>query len=93
MWEDGGSNPASYPIGNVWGGESWHEDIVPKEYDEMNGPTWCFETTMPHAVFSMYDTQGGDREFYCRGIVLDLDEVWPRMNYTATVMEQGGIER
>jgi len=32
---------------------------------------------MPHASFSIFDEEDGEREHYCVGIVLDLDEVWP----------------
>ena len=75
-----------------WGGECGCTEMDAAKYAELGKPTWCFETNMPHSVFRMYDTCGGDREFFCLGIVLDLDEAFPRRNYTQLVMEQGGWE-
>ncbi len=74
-----------------WGGECGHETMDAAKYAELGKPTWCFETSLPHAIFAMYDTYGDDKEYFCRGIVLDLDEIFSR-NYTAIVMEQGGHE-
>ena len=47
-----------------------------EEYALLGRPTWCYKTTMPHAVFSVYETVDDEQDYYCRGIVIDLDEVW-----------------
>ena len=74
-----------------WGGESGNKTMDAAKYAELGKPTWCFETEMPHSVFSMYDTYGGDREYFCRGLVIDLDQ-WFSLNYTALMMNSGGWE-
>ena len=71
-----------------WGGESGNKTMDAAKYAELGKPTWCFETEMPHACFDMFDTYGDDREFFCRGIVIDLDE-WFSLNYTQIVMNGG----
>jgi len=71
-----------------FGGETMDQ----AKYAVLGKPTWCFETTMPHAVFKMYETEGNEREYFCRGIVIDLGDVWPQRNYAQIVMEQGGHE-
>lgn len=78
-----------------WGGDLYGSgDVALDEdvYAVLDKPTWCFETNMPVTAFSMYDTYEGDREHFCRGIVLDLDQWFPARNYTQTVMCQGGCE-
>jgi hypothetical protein len=73
-----------------WCGEHNNETMDEAKYAAIGEPTWCYETTMPHAVFKMFHSEGyGGREYYCRGIVIDLDEVWPRRTYAQIVMEQG----
>ena len=71
-----------------WGGESGNETMDAAKYAELGKPTWCFETEMAHSTFDMFDTYGEDREFFCRGIVIDLDE-WFSLNYTQIVMNGG----
>lgn len=75
-----------------WGGECGTTEMDAAKYAELGKPTWCFETNMPHSTFRMFDTCGGDKEYFCRGIVIDLDEAFPSRNYTQIVMEQGGWE-
>ena len=75
-----------------WDGECGRKTLSPEEYAALGKPTWCFKTTLPHAVFSMYDTEGDDRDFFCRGMVIDLDEVFPPLNYTSMMMNEGGWE-
>lgn len=70
-----------------WGGESGNETMDAAKYAELGKPTWCFETEMPHSTFDMFDTYGNEREYFCRGIVIDLDE-WFSLNYTQMVMCQ-----
>lgn len=74
-----------------WGGECGDETMDAAKYAALGKPSWCFETGLPHAVFSMYDTYEDDREYFCRGIVIDLDEIFP-VNYTTMMMNQGGCE-
>jgi len=69
-----------------WCGECGNETIDAAEYAAIGKPTWCFRTTMPHAVFSMYDTYENDREYFCRGIVVDLNEIWSPRSYESQVM-------
>lgn len=69
-----------------WGGESGRETMNPEKYAVFGKPTWCFETTMPHSTFDIFDTDGNDREYFCRGVVLDLSEVFPSRSYEQMVM-------
>ena len=71
-----------------WGGESGNKTMDAEKYAELGKPTWCFETEMPHSTFDIFDTYGDDREYFCRGIVIDLDE-WFSLNYTQIVMNGG----
>lgn len=72
-------------INIFWGGESGRETMEPEKYAALGEPTWCFETTMPYAGFSIFDTDGVDREFFCRGIVIDLSTVFPSRSYEQMV--------
>jgi hypothetical protein len=38
---------------------------------EKNGPSWTFETKVPHATFDIME----DDEVFCRGIVIDMKDV------------------
>ena len=63
-----------------WEGKCKNEPMDKKKYAELGKPTWCYETDMPHATFSMYETEDDERSYYCRGIVIDLDEVFGTEN-------------
>jgi hypothetical protein len=39
--------------------------------EEKDGPSWTFETDLPHATFNVME----DDDFYCRGIVIDMADV------------------
>ena len=59
-----------------WCGQCEDKKMDEEEYASLGKPTWCYKTTMPHAVFSVYETEDDEQGYYCRGIVIDLDEVW-----------------
>ena len=58
-----------------WGGEEMDKHT----YAAMGKPTWCFESEQLEdnfAAFDVFDEYDGDREYFCRGIVIDLNEVF-----------------
>jgi len=59
-----------------WEGECKNEKMNETKFAEIGKPTWCYETDMPHATFSMYEAEDDERYFYCLGFVIDIDEVW-----------------
>ena len=68
-----------------WGGEGMDKHA----YAAMAKPTWCFESKqlcVKYATFDIFDEYDGDREYFCRGIVIDLDEIWPPRSYESYVM-------
>jgi len=68
-----------------WGGEGM--DTL--AYTAIGNPTWCFDCQQldgKFATFDIFDEYDGDREYFCRGIVLDLAEVFPFKSYVAHVM-------
>lgn len=74
-----------------WGGEGMDS----LAYNMLGKPTWCFDCENlegKFATFDILDEYDGDKEYFCRGIVIDLDEIFPRKNYTQTVLDQGGRE-
>ena len=78
-------------IKSQWGGEG----IDALAYAMLGKPTWCFDCEQldnKFATFDIFDEYDGDREYFCRGIVIDLDQIWPSRNYTQLVMEEGGHE-
>ncbi len=74
-----------------WGGEGMDS----LAYNMFGKPTWCFDCETldgKFSTFDIFDEYDGDTEYFCRGVIIDLDEVWPSRNYTQIVMEQGGWE-
>ena len=68
-----------------WGGE----EMDKLAYAAMGKPTWCFESKQlddKFAAFDIFDEYDGDREYFCRGIVIDLDEVFQYRSYESYVM-------
>ena len=68
-----------------WGGEGM--DTL--AYSAIGNPTWCFDCQQldgKFATFDIFDEYDGDREYFCRGIILDIDQVWPYKSYVAHVM-------
>lgn len=58
-------------------------------YDMFQRPTWCFDCSSiagKFVTFDIFDTDGDDREYFCRGIVIDLDEIFPSRSYEQMVM-------
>ncbi len=70
-----------------WCGKCNQEKMDAVKYAALGKPTWCYDTSIPHATFDMFDTSGDEREYYCRGIIIDLDEAWPRKSSTATKLD------
>ncbi len=74
-----------------WGGEGMDS----LAYNMLGKPTWCFDCEQLNekfATFDIFDEYDGDKEYFCRGVVLDLDELFPSKNYTQIVLDQGGWE-
>ena len=62
-----------------WCGKCKGEKMDTAKYTAIGTPAWCYETDIPHAVFSMYEAKdelspNKKRSYYCRGIVIDLDQ-------------------
>ena len=61
-------------------GVSGRKTMERSKYAALGMPKWCFETSMSHAEFSIYDTdddrRDNRREYFCHGIVIDLNEVF-----------------
>lgn len=45
---------------------------IEAKWDDGSGYSWTFETAIPHATFDVVETDGDDRELFCRGIVFAL---------------------
>ena len=78
-----------------WCGKCQYEAMDSNAYEILGKPTWCYggeNIAGKFATFDIFDTDGDEREYYCRGVVIDIDEVWAAGNYTQVVMEQGGGE-
>jgi len=59
-----------------WGGEGMDK----LAYAAIGKSTWCFvfkHLCIKYVTFDIFDEYDGDREYFCRGIVLDLSEIWP----------------
>ena len=78
-----------------WCGQCQNETMDSLAYNMLGKPTWCYDCENiagQFVTFDMFDTDGDEREYYCRCVVIDLDEIWPVRYYTQSVMEQGGFE-
>jgi len=81
-----------------WGGDLYNTydgSLDENEYEALGKPTWCFgckNLNGNFATFDIFDEYENDPEFFCRGVVIDLDEIFPQRNYVQAVMEQGGWE-
>lgn len=61
-----------------WCGKCHDVKMDATDYEALGKPTWCYEGFGGRfATFDMFDTNGDEKEYYCRGLVIDLDEIWP----------------
>ena len=68
-----------------WGGEGM--DAL--AYAMLGKPTWCFDCEQldgKFTTFDIFDEYDGDQEYFCRGIVIDIDEIWVPRSYESYVM-------
>lgn len=65
-----------------WCGRFGSEDMDPIYYKKIGKPAWCFESEAlrnKHAIFTVGERQdyADDVKYFSRGLVLDLDELFP----------------
>lgn len=72
-------------IGVCWGGEGMDS----LAYQLLGEPTWCFDCEKLNnkfSTFDIFDEYEGDREYFCRGVVIDISDFWPPKTYEQMVM-------
>lgn len=72
-----------------WCGRCQNEKMDSLAYAMLGKPTWCYDCESlkeKFSTFDIFDTECGEREYYCRAVVLDLDELWPYPSYEQLVM-------
>ena len=72
-----------------WCGLRRGEPMPHDMYEKIGKPTWSYVCTQFHgqfATFDIFDTEGDDRDYFCRAVVIDLDQIWPPLSYEQMVM-------
>ena len=72
-----------------WCGWCGDKEMDSLAYGMLDKPTWCYDCESLNgkfATFDIFDSEGNEREYYCRAVVIDLREVWPPLSYEQLVM-------
>ena len=68
-----------------WCGRHGDEDMDSTAYALLGKPAWCFECRSIEGKFATFNIKerqdyGEGVDYFCRAVVIDLDELWPNTN-------------